>query len=191
MVNVINFLTSISKPSGMWESILDWIETGIINYGWVIILFTLLVKVAMSPFDFLIRFSTKKQTLVQQKLAPQIARINKKYANDKNQAQLQTNALYKKEGFNVFGSCIIMLLNLVLTMTVFLTLFNALRVESAYKAINQYIAMEQAYTQSYNDKLTEVKNGFIQDLNEYNVDGNNNPFVYNNIFWQNAFINLV
>ena len=181
MVNVINFLTSISKPSGMWESILDWIETGIINYGWVIILFTLLVKVAMSPFDFLIRFSTKKQTLVQQKLAPQIARINKKYANDKNQAQLQTNALYKKEGFNVFGSCIIMLLNLVLTMTVFLTLFNALRVESAYKAINQYIAMEQAYTQSYNDKLTEVKNGFIQDLNEYNVDSNNNPFVYNNV----------
>jgi membrane protein insertase Oxa1/YidC/SpoIIIJ len=63
MVNVINFLAAISKPSGMWESILDWIETGIVNYGWVIILFTLLVKVAMSPFDFMIRVSTKKQTL--------------------------------------------------------------------------------------------------------------------------------
>ncbi|MBQ3048165.1 MAG: YidC/Oxa1 family membrane protein insertase, partial [Clostridia bacterium] len=157
MVNVTNLILSITKPTGMWESILDWLEKAIVNYGWVIIVFTLLVKLCLTPLDFLIRFSSKKSTLVQRKLAPQIARINKKYANDKNQAQLQTNALYKKEGFNVFGSCIIMLINLAVTMTVFLTLFNALRVESAYKAISQYEAMEVAYTQSYNGKLSDVK----------------------------------
>ena len=178
MVNVINLLSAVSKPTGMWESILDWIEGGIVNYGWVIILFTLLVKVCLSPLDFLIRFSNKKSTLVQRKLAPQIARINKKYANDKNQAQLQTNALYKKEGFNVFGSCIIMLINLIVTMTVFLTLFNALRVESAYKAISQYDAMETAYTQSYNQQINQVKQNFIDDLTEYNKDSSNNAFSY-------------
>ena len=131
MVNVAMLLSSVKAPSGLWETILNWLEGGIVNYGWVIIVFTLLVKLCLSPLDFLIRFSNKKSTLVQRKLAPQIARINKKYANDKNQAQLQTNALYKKEGFNVFGSCIIMLINLAVTMTVFLTLFNALRIESA------------------------------------------------------------
>ena len=178
MVNVINLLSAVNKPTGMWESILDWLEGGIINYGWVIIVFTLLVKVCLSPLDFLIRFSTKKSTLVQRKLAPQIARINKKYANDKNQAQLQTNALYKKEGFNVFGSCIVMLVNLAVTMTVFLTLFNALRVESAYKAINQYDLMEQAYSQSYTEKLAEVKQHFTNKLTEYNKDSENNTFVY-------------
>jgi len=178
MVNVTNLILSITKPTGMWESILDWLEKAIVNYGWVIIVFTLLVKLCLTPLDFLIRFSSKKSTLVQRKLAPQIARINKKYANDKNQAQLQTNALYKKEGFNVFGSCIIMLINLAVTMTVFLTLFNALRVESAYKAISQYEAMEVAYTQSYNGKLSDVKSNFINKLTEYNKDADGNDFVY-------------
>jgi len=178
MVNVTNILLNIAKPTGMWESILDWLESGIVNYGWVIIVFTLLVKLCLSPLDLLIRFSNKKQTLVQRKLAPQIARINKKYANDKNQAQLQTNALYKKEGFNVFSSCIVMLVNLVVTMTVFLTLFNALRVESAYKAISQYDAMEVAYTQSYNEKLDEVKTDFKNKLTSYNKDSSGNDFNY-------------
>ena len=81
---VINLLASpVSAPTGLWAIILNWIEGGIVNYGWVIILFTLLIKVCMSPLDLLIKFSTKKSSLVQQKLAPQIARINKKYQKNR------------------------------------------------------------------------------------------------------------
>jgi len=170
MVNVTTLIaSSVSAPTGLWAIILNWIESGIVNYGWVIIVFTLLIKLCLSPLDFLIKFSTKKSTLVQQKLAPQIARINKKYQNDRNQAQLQTNALYKKEGYNVFGSCIIMLLNLAITMTVFLTLFSSLRVVSAYKAINQYDAMQIAYTEAYNGKLDEVKETFKTEFDKYDT----------------------
>lgn len=161
MVNVINLLASpVSAPSGLWVTILNWIEGAVINYGWVIILFTLLIKVCMTPLDFLMKFSTKKQTLVQQKLAPEIARINNKYKDDKNQAQLQTQALYKREGFNVFGSCVVMILNLAITMTVFLTLFNSLRTMSAYKAINQYDALQTAFIQTYNTNIDSAKNTF-------------------------------
>lgn len=179
MVNVINILSaSISKPTGLWATILDWIESGIVNYGWVIILFTLLVKACLTPLDFLIRYSNKKTNLIQKKLAPQIARINKKYANDKNQAQLQTNALYKKEGLNVFGSCIIMLVNLAVTMTVFLTLFNSLRDVSAYKAIQQYESLQNAYTTTYSQKLTAVENDFKNKLTEFNKTTDGNDFKY-------------
>ncbi|MBR1984847.1 MAG: YidC/Oxa1 family membrane protein insertase, partial [Clostridia bacterium] len=165
MVNVVNLLAGpVSAPGGLWAIILNWIENTVVNYGWVIILFTLLIKVCMSPLDFLMKFTTKKQNLVQQKLAPQIARINQKYQNDKNQAQLQTNALYKKEGFNVIGSCVVMILNLAITMTVFLTLFGSLREMSAYKAINQYDALQTAYVQTYETNIgtakTEFKNKF-------------------------------
>ena len=79
MVNVVNLLASpVGAPDGLWATILNWIEGSIVNYGWVIILFTLLIKACLIPLDFLMKFSTKKQTLVQQKLAPQIARINQK-----------------------------------------------------------------------------------------------------------------
>jgi len=163
MANVTNLmLSAVSAPTGLWPTILNWIESSVVNYGWVIILFTLLIKACLSPMDLLIKFTTKKTSLVQQKLAPQIARINKKYANDQQQAQMQTQALYKKEGFNVFGSCIVTLVNLVVTMVVFFTLFASLRQMSAYKAINQYAQMEQAYVTT----LTKVsKENFISTIN--------------------------
>ena len=154
MVNVANLLASpVSAPTGLWATIMNWIEGSIVNYGWVIILFTLLIKACLSPMDLLMKFSSKKSTLVQQKLAPQVARINQKYQNDKNAAQLQTNALYKKEGYNVFTSCIVMIINLAVTMTVFFTLFGSLREMSAYKAINQYDAMQTAYVNTYNENF--------------------------------------
>ena len=168
MVNVINLVGEISAPTGMWASILNWIEGSVVNYGWVIVLFTLLVKVCLSPLDFLMKFNTKKSSLVQQKLAPQIARINQKYQDDKNTAQLQTNALYKKEGYNVFGSCILMIINLAITMTVFLTLFNSLREISAYKAIKQYAELEQTYVTTYEQHIDSVKTNFQETIvNDY------------------------
>lgn len=163
MVNVVNLICSISAPTGLWATILNWIEGSVINYGWVIILFTLLVKVCLSPLDLLMKFNTKKSSLVQQKLAPQIARINQKYQNDRNQAQLQTNALYKKEGYNVFVSCILMIVNLAITMTVFFTLFASLREMSAYRAIKQYDAMQTAYVQTLSENTQSV---FISELND-------------------------
>ncbi len=162
-------LTAVSAPTGMWPSILNWIEATVVSYGWVIILFTLLVKACLSPLDLLIKFTTKKTTLVQQKLAPQIARLNKKYAGDKQALQMQTNALYKKEGYNIFGSCIITLVNLVLTMVVFFTLFASLRTMSAYKAINQYDQMQTAYlntlqtTATANIETTLEQHGYVID----------------------------
>ena len=169
MVNVSTLLTSVSAPTGMWPSILNWIESSVVNYGWVIILFTLLVKVCLSPLDLLIKFTTKKTTLVQQKLAPQIARLNKKYANDKQALQMQTNALYKKEGFNVFGSCIITIANIVVTMVVFFTLFASLRTISAYKAITQYDQMQTAYLSTLKTTATTSFEASLTE-NGYNLD---------------------
>ena len=146
----------VNAPSGLWVTILNWIESGIVNYGWTIILFTLLIKFALSPLDLLIKYSTKKSTLVQQKLAPQSARLQKKYANNQQAYQMQMNALYKKEGYNMIGSCVIMLVNLVLTMAVFLTIFSSLREVSAYKTICQYNNVQAVYEQSMTTELAST-----------------------------------
>lgn len=168
MANVVQLISSasIKAPTGLWAIILNWIEKGVVNYGWVIILFTLLIKVCLMPLDFLVKFSTKKTTLAQQKLAPQLARINNKYQNDPVTARNQTNLLYKKEGVNSGLSCIIMLLNLVVTMVVFFSLFASLREMSAYKAINQYAELEQSFATEYSQHLDEVKQDFIKRFDE-------------------------
>lgn len=142
---IVNLLTQLPKPGGLWPIIIGGIHNGIGNLGWTIVIFTLIVKLVMTPFDFLMRWFSKKNSLVQQKLAPQVEKINKKYANDKQKATMQTQALYKREGAHVFTTCIFSLLYLVLTMVVFFTLFGSLRDYSAYNSINQYDKMRTTY----------------------------------------------
>ncbi len=194
MANVTGLIGSVvSAPTGLWAIILNWIEGAITNYGWVIIVFTLLVKVCLSPLDLLVKFSNKKATLVQQKVAPQVARINKKYADDKNTAQLQTNALYKKEGYNALTSCLVMIVNLVITMVVFFTLYGSLRTMSAYRAINQYEALQTSYLSTIS---SETKAKVIEEINEQTIiytqtgeDEGGNPIITGseNLTYENNF----
>ena len=146
---IVNLLAQLPKPGGLWPLIIEGIDKGVGNFGWTIVIFTLIVKLALTPLDFLMRWSGKKNALVQKKLAPQIEKINKKYANDKQMASVQTQALYKREGVHMIGSCLFSLVYLVLTMVVFFTLFGTLRDYSAYKVLNHYDSVKTEYYSVY------------------------------------------
>ena len=161
MVSLTQMILSVAKPSGLWESFIFALQNGIVNYGWTIIVFTIIIKLILSPMDFYIKYSSKKTTLVQQKLAPQMQKLQKKYGNNQQQLQLQMNQLYKKEGFSMVGSCVTMLVNLILSMVIFLTIYNGLRNISAYNVLNQYNLLHSAYYQTYYQEL-EISN--YQDL---------------------------
>ncbi len=158
-MNVLNLLaSSLSAPNDLWTIIINWIQGGVLNYGWTILLFTLLVKVVMSPLDFVVKFTTKKQTLVQQKCAPEIAKLNKKFGKDQQTLKVQTNSLYKREGLNMGIGCIVMLVNLVLTMVVFFTLYSSLRKVSAYQSITNYEQVQSVYDNTYYDTFIDLSN---------------------------------
>lgn len=150
-------LLAVSEPSSLWATLIEWVHSWVGGgYGWTILVLIILLKLVMSPLDYLIKHSNKKSTLVQQKLAPDLAKIRKKYGENQQMIQTQTQALYKREGYNVFGSCIIMLVNLVLTMVIFFTLFSSLRTLSSYQAIEQYDSLHNTYiasvSQSYGSR---------------------------------------
>ena len=153
--------STLASPSDLWVTIINWIQATISNYGWTIILFTLLVKAVMSPLDFLVRLSTKKQTLIQKKCAPEIAKLQKKYGSDQNTVRIQTQSLYKREGLRPGVGCLIMLINMVLTMVVFFTLYGSLRKVSAYEAINQYEQLAQTGNEVFNANFDAENNTWI------------------------------
>lgn len=147
-MNMFSIL-AVSEPSSLWATLIEWVHSWVAGgYGWTILVLIILVKLVLSPLDYLIKHSNKKSTLVQQKLAPQIAKLNKKYGDNKQMIQTQTQALYKREGYNMFGSCIVMLINMVLTMVIFFTLFSSLRTLSSYQAIEQYDSLHNTYIES-------------------------------------------
>ena len=169
MASVI-LLAKISQPSGLWPIIISGINDGLLSFGWTIVLFTIIVKIAMSPFDFLMRWNSKKSTLIQKRLKPQVDSINKKYAKDKNKANIQTQALYKREGLNIYSTCLISIIYLALTMVVFFTLFADLRKFAAYEAVNQYTLMEERYDAVMNEtaNISEAEAAYDS---EYAISG--------------------
>ncbi len=154
-MNIYSLIAGVAAPTDLWNNLIGWLHGSIGNIGWAILVLTLLVKLATSPLDFMVKLSTKKQTLVQQKCAPQVAKLQKKFGNDKQRLQIQTNALYKREGLNAGVSCIVMLINLVLTCTIFFTFFASLRTTSAYQVINQYETVHSSYETAFTNHIID------------------------------------
>ena len=117
------------------KNILDGINMVFGNYGWSIIIFTLLIKLVLMPFDYKSRVSMRKTTRIQ----PQLTALQKKYANDKEKLNAKTAELYKKEGINPLSSCLPMLL----TFPILIAMFNAMRLVANEQMVQQVFSILQ------------------------------------------------
>ena len=86
-----------SWTTDMWSPIIELFNF-IPNYGFMIIVFTICLKLILSPLDFWQKKVSRASTLKQQKLQPEIAKIQKKYANNTQMINQKTMELYKKDG---------------------------------------------------------------------------------------------
>ncbi len=148
MANIISSLL-VAQPKGMWETIITFFESGIGNFAISIILLTLIIKLIMSPIDFFNRRTSRNMSKMQAKIQPQMDAINKKYANDPNLKNQKLSELYKREKINPMGSCWVMILNLGLTLAIFITLLNGMNAMASYKIQDQYEKLMVAYVQDY------------------------------------------
>ena len=81
------------------------------NYGFAIIIFTLIVKLLMLPLFV----KQQKSTMAMAKLKPQLDALNKKYANQKTpeaqqKLQKETMKLYEENGVSPMGGCLPLLI---------------------------------------------------------------------------------
>jgi YidC/Oxa1 family membrane protein insertase len=90
--------------------IFNWLDNSIANYGIIILLLTLMIKLVLFPLTYRSYLSQAKMRV----LKPEIDEINKKYPKkeDSMKKQRATMDLYKKAGVNPLGGCIPMLLQL-------------------------------------------------------------------------------
>jgi YidC/Oxa1 family membrane protein insertase len=79
-----------------------------IAYGVAIILFTILIKIAMSPITFKSFLSQAKMKV----LRPEIAELGEKFKKDPMKKQQETMKLYNKAGVNPMAGCIPALIQL-------------------------------------------------------------------------------
>ena len=106
------WLGYIARPLFLW---LKWTYSHIVaNWGWAILLQTVIINVALLP----LRLTQMKSMLKMQRVAPQIKAIQEKYKKyslrDPKKAEMnqEISALYKKEGVNPAGGCLPMLIQM-------------------------------------------------------------------------------
>ena len=100
-------------------NILAWIRGWVGSWGWSMVVFTIMIRLVLTPLDIKSRVSMRKT----QKLQPQMQALQKKYANDKEKLNQKTAELYKKEHVNPLSSC----LPLLLTWPILIAVFGAMR----------------------------------------------------------------
>lgn len=146
---VMTLLSSVTSqwPSGFWPSLIKIFEVG--SYAWTIILFTVVLKLVLSPMDFLQRLFTNRQARAQAKLQPQLEKIKKQYGQNQTLLYQKQNELMAKSGVNMKASCITMLVYMVLTLTIFITLFNSMRGIAGFKIQNQFNDLRETYSVTY------------------------------------------
>lgn len=104
---------------------LKWIHNYVPNWGWAIVVLTLVINMLLFP----LRISSYRTTLKMQRVAPEIKQIQDKYKkykmNDpkKQEMNKEVMAIYSREGVNPVGGCIPQLLQ----MPIWYGLYRALQ----------------------------------------------------------------
>jgi len=110
-------------------NILAWIRSWVGSWGWAMVVFTVMIRLVLTPLDIKSRVSMRKTT----KLQPQMQALQKKYANDKEKLNQKMAELYKKEHVNPLSSC----LPLLLTWPILIAVFGAMRMAANGQLLQQ------------------------------------------------------
>lgn len=95
--------------------LLNFLYNMVGNYGYAIIIFTILVKLIMLPISVKQQKTMKKTAKVQVKLRE----LQEKYGNDQVRLGQETMDLYKKENMSPFSGCLGSIVQMILILSVF------------------------------------------------------------------------
>ncbi len=129
-----SWLGLIAKP--LFLALRFLYEHGVPNWGWAIIIVTVLFNLILLPTRIMMMRSSLKMMRIQ----PKVEALKRKYAhlkmNDPKRAEMNTEmmALYKTEGVNMYGGCLPMLLQMPLFFAYFRVLQNTVELRQAHWA---------------------------------------------------------
>ena len=108
-------------------SLLTFLYKYIPNYGMVLIVFSILVKLLVYPLTKKSYQSMKAMTSIQ----PEVQKLRDKYKNDPQRVSQETLKLYKTHGVNPLGGCLPMLLQMPLLFALFIVFRSTIELRGA------------------------------------------------------------
>ncbi len=101
----------IAVPLG---AVMDWCYGFLLNYGWAILLFTLISKIILLPISVWVQKNSIKMVEIQ----PAVNRIKAKYYGDADTIAEEQAKMYKEKGYHPMASLVPLFLQIVILMGV-------------------------------------------------------------------------
>ena len=139
MIDLIHF--SLGSSGNFLVTIIKWLIQISSSIALGVILFTIILKLITLPFDFISRMSMRKNSLKMEQMRPELEKLQKQYANDKELYNQKMMALYKKNGYSMFGAC----LPTIITLVIFIVAINAFTSYSQYQNREYFYNMSLSY----------------------------------------------
>ena len=108
-------------------ALLKWLHALIGNWGWAIIVMTILIKGAFFPLNAASARSMAKMKIV----SPKMKSLQEQYANDKQQLQVKMMELYKQEKINPLGGCLPIVVQIPVFIALYWVLLSAVQLRHA------------------------------------------------------------
>jgi YidC/Oxa1 family membrane protein insertase len=118
------WLTPISAPL-FW--VLKTIHHWVGNWGWAIILLTVLIKLAFYPLSA----ASYKSMAKMRKVTPRMQSLKERYADDKQKLQQAMMELYKEEKINPMGGCLPMVIQIPVFIALYWVLLESVELRQA------------------------------------------------------------
>ncbi|MCX7897538.1 MAG: membrane protein insertase YidC [Rhodocyclaceae bacterium] len=118
------WLTFIAAPL-FW--VLEWLYQLVGNWGWAIILLTVLIKAAFYPLSAASYKSMAKMRV----LTPKLMQIKETYADDRMRMNQEMMELYKREKVNPLGGCLPILVQIPVFIALYWVLLGTVEMRGA------------------------------------------------------------
>ncbi|MCQ2459258.1 MAG: YidC/Oxa1 family membrane protein insertase [Ruminococcus sp.] len=143
---MIGLYDIIGRPLGFLMRIINSFFS---NYAVSIIIFTIVTKLILLPFNYSMQKSSARQTL----LAPKLEKLKKSYANNPTKFQEEQQKLFQEEGVNPAASCLPSLIQMLLLFGV---------IDVVYKPLTHILGFSKNIIQSANE-IAETTTGNLRN----------------------------
>lgn len=167
----------ISFFANLFGYVLNFLYEFVGNYGWAIILFSVLVKILMLPISINQQKTMKKS----QKINDEMKQIQFKYKNDPEKMNQEVMALYKREKLSPFSGCFSAIVQIILLFAVFYLVRSPLtymkKVDSGVIEKLESVVQEQGSSSNYKEiavinYMNKLENENNQSEEQQNSENN-------------------
>ncbi|MCC7219041.1 MAG: membrane protein insertase YidC [Burkholderiales bacterium] len=107
--------------------LLKWLHGLLGNWGWAIVVMTIMIKAVFYPLNAAAARSMGKMKII----APKMKALQEQYANDKQQLQIKMMEMYKTEKINPLGGCLPILVQIPVFIALYWVLLSAVELRQA------------------------------------------------------------